>query len=492
MPRPCALALCLAALCGCPTSDSDIHALTPSLVVAPDAVDFGEVVVDYPAAAQVELINAGKATLTGTIAWVEGSATQLTKDLEVLEIPRDDRTVLNLTCLPTTYDVYSGTVLISSNDPDRPTLEIPVACTGVHAPTPDIELDPPALDFGEVAVGSSVTRYVQVLNVGDGDLHIVQTAQTDSGAFTVETDPTGVTISPDGDVFVALITYAPTTAVGDYGQLHIMSDDPDEPTVSLLLLGNCESAEDCDYEYPVAVIEGPTESEPLDTFTLDGSASYDPYGGALTYAWNLIAAPPGSSGHISGEIEPTTDLYVDLAGTYQVQLVVRNEADVPSAPTRHVVSVTPTDKIHVEMFWSAGDSDLDLHLAQEGTPLFQEPTDCNYCNPNPDWGVAGEGSDDPSLDLDDVTGFGPENINIQNPADGGYDMYVHYFRDSGAGAVTATVRVYLDGGVAFERSQILAYDERWFVGTVRWPEGVVAENEGDPLDTSTARSCYEE
>ncbi len=476
---------------GCPP-ESEVHALQPVLVVAPDALDFGEVVVDYSSEERIELINSGKATLRiESIAWVGGGVTQLTKDLDAVDIERDDRAVLYVTCLPTTYDVYADTIKLISNDPDHPDLDIPVTCTGVHAPTPDINLDPTSLDFGAVEVGQTSTAYVTLENTGDGELFVTSTMQTGSGAFSLITDPEGVTVSPDGDQFIIIVTYTPTVATGDYGVLSILSTDPDETTVDLLMFGNCETG-DCEYEYPVAIIEGPEETEPLETFTLDGSSSYDPRGEELSFNWNLTDWPVGSGGHISSAVDDFTELYVDLAGEYQVQLVVVNEAGVASAPAKHNVNVLPSDSVHVEMFWDSPNSDLDLHLAQEGTPIFLKPTDCNYCNVNPDWGVEDVGSDNPSLDLDDVTGYGPENININAPAAGNYDMHVHYFRDSGAGAVVATVRVYLEGTVAYEVSEVMEYDDRWFVGSILWPDAVVAENEGEAITNSGQRGCYEE
>ena len=460
-------------------------------MVAPDAVDFGEVVVDYSTEERIELINSGKATLKiESIAWVDGTVSQLTKDLEAVEVERDDRAVLYVTCLPTTYDVYADTIRLTSNDPDHPSLDIPITCTGTHAPTPDINLDPATLDFGTVDVGDTETLWVELQNLGDGDLVIASTFQSGSGAFELVNDPDGETIAPGDDQSI-IVNFTPTVATGDYGVLSIVSNDPDETTTDLLIFGNCETG-DCDYEYPVAIIEGPEESEPLETFTLDGSSSNDPRGQELEFFWNLIGTPTGSGGHISSAVDDFTELYVDLAGDYEVQLVVRNEDGVASAPAKHKINVLPSDSVHVEMFWDSPNSDLDIHLAQEGQPIFLTPTDCNYCNVNPDWGVEDVGSDDPSLDLDDVTGYGPENVNINAPADGGYDMHVHYFRDNGAGAVVATVRVYLEGAVAYEVSEVMEYDDRWFVGTVLWPDAVVAENEGEAITNGGQRGCYQE
>ena len=480
----------LAFALGCPAPESEVRALEPVLVVAPDSLDFSEVVVNYSAEERIEIINSGKATLRiESIAWVDGAVTQLTKDLDAADVERDDRAVLYVSCLPTTYDTYADTIRLTSNDPDHPELDIPITCTGVHAPTPDINLDPSSVDFGAVEVGQAATAYVSLENAGDGELYIASTLQSGSGAFSLYDDPEGETYLAASDETL-IITYTPTVATGDYGVLSIVSNDPDETTVDLLMFGNCEEG-DCEYEYPVAIIEGAEQSEPLETFVLDGSSSYDPRGEELEFNWNLTRWPTGSGGHISSAVDDFTELYVDLAGEYQVQLVVVNEAGVASAPAKHNVNVLPSDKIHVEMFWDSGNSDLDLHLAQEGTPIFLEPSDCNYCNVNPDWGVEGVGSDNPSLDLDDVTGYGPENINLEAPTEGNYDMHVHYFRDNGAGAVVATVRVYLEGAVAYEASEVMEYDDRWFVGTVLWPDAVVAENEGEAITNGGQRGCYE-
>ena len=52
--------------------------------------------------------------------------------------------------------------------------------------------------------------------------------------------------------------------------------------------------------------------------------------------------------------------------------------------------------------------------------------------------------------LDDRSGWGPENINIEDPADGDYEIRVHYFEDYGSDATTATVKVWLDGALHWE------------------------------------------
>ena len=68
--------------------------------------------------------------------------------------------------------------------------------------------------------------------------------------------------------------------------------------------------------------------------------------------------------------------------------------------------------------------------------------------------------DNPRLDLDDIDGVGPENINIQEPTFGEYTIVIHdYPSGEYHGANTALVRVHLAGELAFERSIVVTGED---------------------------------
>jgi hypothetical protein len=73
--------------------------------------------------------------------------------------------------------------------------------------------------------------------------------------------------------------------------------------------------------------------------TLDGSASFDPNGDQITYAWSFVSVPPGSSATLSDVTSVTPNFMPDLSGAYIASLVVNDGTTNSTAAT---VTVTAT------------------------------------------------------------------------------------------------------------------------------------------------------
>ena len=83
---------------------------------------------------------------------------------------------------------------------------------------------------------------------------------------------------------------------------------------------------------------GPYTAVAGDTVLLDGSASYDIDGDALSYSWSISSRPAGSTAVLdtTDPVKPTFD--VDMIGFYEIQLVV-NDSTVNSTPDTITVEV---------------------------------------------------------------------------------------------------------------------------------------------------------
>ncbi len=126
---------------------------------------------------------------------------------------------------------YYVDIEISSNDPDESVVIIPAHLCVFGAA--DIVLSDDTLDFGSLFVGASVSDTLVVSNQGT-DVLTVSNIFTDNSDCTVDVTSFALAIGESQDV---VVTFAPTTPGIISATLTIESDDPNEPSVTVTLLG---------------------------------------------------------------------------------------------------------------------------------------------------------------------------------------------------------------------------------------------------------------
>ena len=240
----------------------------------------------------------------------------------------------------------------------------------------------------------------------------------------------------------------------------------------------------------------PNHIEPLDdvVLTAAGSAASSSSLSLVEYRWEIINQPVGSHGSLDDPSSETPRFVfdnsnhmvpgVDIAGFWEVRLTVIDSRGVASVNEAVVTfNAIPTEAIHVQLVWDHPDSDVDLHLLWQQPDGSYAPFDDNLDCYFGDCKVTGSGVDwfpnypqaNPTLDVDDISGYGPENINIKLPQPGTFKVAVHYWSDHGEGNTVAVLRLFLFGNLDSEYIMELTNHDWWDVATITWPSHEVSE-----------------
>lgn len=364
-----------------------------------------------------------------------------------------------------------GQLVIFSDAPDNS--QTTVELTG-NAGTPCLGLShESSIQFGVSSTDQTATQTISVENCrpGGADLTIDDISVTDDGggAYRVTGLPgdltSGGSYTLEGSERLSFVVeFSPSARKSYAGELSISSNDPARADHTVDLLG-----EGSDNQCPNAVVSGSVKGQgqsgtqistpPLETIELDGSGSSDPDGSVQRYEWSIIDRPQDSTAQLtpSASVEQP-ELFLDLAGDYTVELVVYDDQGTRSCGSRALVEIDaePDEEISVQLVWrtpadsdetDTNGTDLDLHyLNSQASEWNKAPWDIFWHNKSADWGQQNYSGDDPSLDIDDTDGAGPENVNHDEPSSKrSYTVGVYYYDDNGFGPSYATVRIYIDG-----------------------------------------------
>ncbi len=458
-------------------SDYDLSALdgetnfAASISVSPLVVSFGQVDMGTTAAESFTITNVGNAQLMVEELELLGAETFALTDMSATGALQPDESVdVVVEYTPEEAEAEDeGSVLVHSTDPYEPIVEVQL-WGGVDMPV--LTITPNPADFGSVLAGQEETMTLTLTSTGQSPVTFSDFDITGTVFTGVEAETWPMTLDPGG------VTSMEVTLIADGGgsiseTITVDVDEPGSDATAELRATVGEGG-------PIAVCDvDPSEVQPNnETATWIGRESYDSDGYSITtWDWTLHSQPGGSTAFMPPGSADRGGFAPDLAGEYVGELIVMNELGVYSDPCYATLTATPIENLWIQMYWTHTNDDMDLHLLKPGGNI-ESNGDCYYMNcvgGNLDWGVNGDASDDPSLDMDDIPGTGPENINIDYPENGEFTVVVHDYPGSTYnGGDDVTVVIFLGGVQVWTDTRTISGENSYEdFAEIEWPSGLV-------------------
>lgn len=235
----------------CNCDEAGLGVLTPDIQATPNPLSFGTAYVGLTGSAKLTVKNAGTAALSvSRVAVEEGSFPGLSVPNERFDLAPAATRELVVRLDATQVGPITGAILISSNDPDSPVLRVPIEATGQKRTGPALAVCvesadlsvartcelPLRLDFGSIAVGSSVGGRITLVSIGDQPVGITSAeAQVGSDpSFTFDPATTATSLSPEAELSIE-VTLQPAVEGMISAVFQVVSTDPERSLVPVIL-----------------------------------------------------------------------------------------------------------------------------------------------------------------------------------------------------------------------------------------------------------------
>jgi len=201
--------------------------------ISPTSIDFGQVQVTKYLTREFKIYNDGTTTLT--ISNITSNNDQFIPIfVSTINISPSNYATATVRFVPASVGVKSGTISVASNDPNTLIKTLSVQGIGYVTTVPDIEVIPMVLDFGEIEVNQSVVSGFYIYNNGNEVLQI-SSITSNSTQFSITTSTNNV--NPDYMAPVA-VRFTPVSVGTKSGKITILSNDPDSPSVEVMVYGD--------------------------------------------------------------------------------------------------------------------------------------------------------------------------------------------------------------------------------------------------------------
>ena len=192
----------------------------PAIAVQQTAVDFGTIDAGQTGQQTIAITNTGTESLE--ITGIQSDVQGLAFEPSVFTLEPEGSQIVTITFPSSTEGMFSGSIDISSNDPNRAKHTLFVSIIVQPPPVPALAVQQTAVDFGTIDAGQTGEQTIMIKNTGTAPLEITGIESDVSGlAF----EPSVFTLEPEGSQIVT-ITF-PSSIEGMFsGSIDILSNDP--------------------------------------------------------------------------------------------------------------------------------------------------------------------------------------------------------------------------------------------------------------------------
>ena len=199
----------------------------PQISLSASSLQLGTVTIGSTRNSTVTISNLGTADLNVSLISLAGTEFAVSGITTPKTIAAGTSATATLAFQPTTAGAASGTLTITSNDPNTPSATVSLSGTGTATAITQIQAIPTSLSFGNVTLGASSTQNIILSNTGTAGIQI--SSITVNGAGISGSGVTTPLFLNPGASATVIARFAPTVAGSVNGNFVVASDATGSP-----------------------------------------------------------------------------------------------------------------------------------------------------------------------------------------------------------------------------------------------------------------------